>query len=64
MGNPLRWRGHEVSRLEAFSDTVFAFALTLLVVALEVPREYDKLIDLLMGFPAFACGFRLLVWMP
>jgi hypothetical protein len=28
MVNPLRWRGHEVSRLEAFSDTAFAYALT------------------------------------
>src|SRR6184192_3904993 len=27
-----RWRGGEVSRLEGFSDAVFGFALTLLVV--------------------------------
>lgn len=62
MVNPLRWRGHEVSRLEGFSDTVFAFALTLLVVALEVPRDYQKLMELMRGFPAFACCFALLVW--
>jgi uncharacterized membrane protein len=60
--NPLRWRGHEVSRLEGFSDTVFAFALTLLVVSLEVPRSPEKLMQLIMGFPAFACCFALLVW--
>jgi uncharacterized membrane protein len=62
MINPLRWRGHEVSRLEGFSDTVFAFALTLLVVALEVPHTYEKLMRLMMGFPSFACCFALLVW--
>jgi uncharacterized membrane protein len=62
MSNPLRWRGHDVSRLEGFSDTVFAFALTLLVVSLEVPRSPEKLIQLMMGFPAFACCFALLIW--
>ena len=30
--------GREVSRLEGFSDAVFGFALTLLVVSLEVPE--------------------------
>ena len=29
--------GCEVSRIEGFSDAVFGFALTLLVVSLEVP---------------------------
>ena len=53
---------HEISRVEAFSDAVFAFALTLLVVALEVPDNYEQLMVLVSGFLPFACCFALLVW--
>jgi uncharacterized membrane protein len=55
-------RQRENGRLEAFSDAVFAFALTLLVVSLEVPRTYHELMGLVRGFLPFACSFALLVW--
>lgn len=55
-------RRHEISRLEAFSDAAFAFALTLLVVSLDVPRSYGDLTRTMTGIPSFACCFALLVW--
>jgi uncharacterized membrane protein len=55
-------RRDEPTRLEAFSDAAFAFALTLLVVSLEVPHSYGELMALARGLPAFACCFSLLVW--
>jgi len=56
-----RWRGTHVSRLEGFTDAVFAFAVALLVVALEGPRTYEGLLDVVRGFPAFVICFALLM---
>jgi uncharacterized membrane protein len=59
-----RLRGTAMSRVDGFSDVVFGFALTLIVVSLEVPRTYDELHKLLLGFvPFFICfWFLIMVW--
>ena len=59
-----RERGHEVTRIEAFSDVVFGFALTLMVVSLEVPRTFGELVADMHGFVPFAICFALLgqIW--
>lgn len=57
-----RMRAREVSRIEAFSDVVFGFALTLIVVSLEVPQTFDELMAIMRGLPAFAICFATLVW--
>jgi uncharacterized membrane protein len=59
-----RWRAGEITRLEAFCDVVFGFALTLLVVSLEVPRNYAELMAAVRGFVPFAACFAqlILIW--
>ncbi len=59
--NEFRFRGHEVRRIEAFSDAVFAFAVTLLIVSLEVPKNFEELMITMRGFFAFGVSFVLLM---
>lgn len=56
-----RWRGTEVSRIEGFSDAALAFAVTLLVVSLEVPRSFQELMWAVESFPVFGLTFVFIV---
>ncbi|HZL26118.1 MAG TPA: TMEM175 family protein [Acidobacteriaceae bacterium] len=59
-----RFRGVAMSRIDGFSDVVFGFALTLIVVSLEVPHTYNELHKILLGFVPFLICFVLLftIW--
>lgn len=54
-------RNFEIRRIETFSDGVFAFAVTLLIVSLEVPKSFEELLTTMRGFFAFGISFLLLV---
>jgi uncharacterized membrane protein len=57
-----RNRGADISRVEGFADCAFGFAVTLLVVSLDVPRTFSGLVAALEGIPAFALSFAILAW--
>lgn len=55
-----RHRGREMTRLEAFVDAAFAFAVTLLVISIDaIPDSIDGLVAALKGIPAFAASFAM-----
>jgi uncharacterized membrane protein len=55
-------RQHEVTRIEGFSDAVFGFSLTLLVVSLEPLRSSEELMLLARRSSAFALTFAMVCY--
>jgi uncharacterized membrane protein len=66
-------RHRDIARVEAFSDGVFAFAVTLLVLAIRIPRPSDAdasaglqhlLLDQWPSYVSFALSFTVVgtVW--
>jgi len=53
------------TRLESLTDTVFGFSIALLIVSIDVPRDFSGLMDIMRGFAGFALSFAMiiLVWM-
>ena len=65
MADGFRERGAAVTRLEAFIDAAFAFAVTLLIISIDaIPDSVEELKLALKGVPAFAASFSILalVW--
>ncbi|HEX5152513.1 MAG TPA: TMEM175 family protein [Parafilimonas sp.] len=59
-----RHRSEEILRIEALSDAVFAFSVSLLVASLEVPQTFEELKKILFGaIPFFTTvGVIFLLW--
>jgi uncharacterized membrane protein len=55
-----RHRGKEIVRIEALSDAVFAFSVSLLVASLEVPQTFEELIIIVKGAMPFFATVTLL----
>ena len=59
-----KWRGGNVSRLEAIVDAIFAIAVTLLIVSRDIPKDFEEFTSVMLSFVGFGITFSFLfmIW--
>lgn len=62
MDSSFRFRGKEQTRIETFSDAVFALAITMLIVSTDVPRDFSEMLVFVADLIPFGLCMALIVY--
>ncbi len=62
MNKEFRFRGEEQTRIETFSDAVFALAITMLILKTEVSYNFDQMLLFVADIVPFALCMALIIY--
>lgn len=62
MNTEFRFRGKEQTRIETFSDAVFALAITMLIVSTEVPKDFSEMLLFIADIIPFGLCMALIIY--
>ncbi|WP_157494113.1 TMEM175 family protein [Fulvivirga imtechensis] len=62
MNKEFRFRGKEQTRIETFSDAVFALAITMLIVSTEMPKDFTEMLTFVADLLPFGLCMALIVY--